>query len=140
LRIGLFRRTDQRRQLGAFVRGQVLGILEPEEARALEVRLVGTGQLPPRLAPDFIDSPPEMLAKMEPIEDEGRARQVAGDGVDVDAPHVAADGVDRARSALPQPCEEALHRGRVAIPAHPHDPAAVEVVDDREVSAALCGG
>jgi hypothetical protein len=45
--------------------------------------------------------------------------------------------VNRARPARAQPREEALHGGRVTVPAHPHHPAAAQVVDDREVVLSL---
>ena len=53
--------SEQGRQPGPLVSGEVLRILEPEESGLLERRLLDSPQLPRRFAAHFIDGPAKML-------------------------------------------------------------------------------
>src|SRR5712692_10893537 len=92
--------AEQGRQPGALVRGEVVRILEPQEARVFELYLLGPVQLAPRLAAHLIDGSAEMLAEVEAIENERGLRQVSLDGVDVNAPTLVQIRIRRRMSHL----------------------------------------
>lgn len=114
-------------EAGRLVAPEVRGILQPEEPSPRAVRLLRLGQLPPHLPAHGVHRLGGVLREMEPVEDHGGRGHGRPDHREVGPPHGAADDLDGAGAALPQPGEEVLERGFIPIFPHPDHAAALAI-------------
>ena len=120
--------------------GKVPRVLQPQVAAVLHQVLVGLALLPDLLSAHLVDRLSQMAHDVELVEDDERLRRPRPHRVDVGPPHVAADRFQPLRTVLSEEVEEPLKRLPGAPVADPHQPALLQVVDDRQIDMAPLPG
>jgi len=113
--------------------GPAVLVLQPHPSAALERRLFADLG-----APHLFESSIGQLDDMEPVEGDGRFRQMPTDACDIGLAHVDAGSCDAVRvtAMLPEVFGECLDRVRVAALTCKEQPAGVQVMEEGDVVVA----
>ena len=134
--MGRFPRTKVREPL-LLVRVQVPGILQQEEAGALDGHPVSAAQAADLLAADEVQGVVEVPDQVKAVKQDLRLGSIFVDGSQVGRPHVQADDLDGLATAAAEVSKEGGQSLGGAILADPQQDAALQIVGHSQIVVTL---